>query len=55
MKITGANAHPRKPPDVEVVSDENVVDVRQWARDYVNLLLTLEGVAIVPAKLPRAS
>ena len=45
----------REPPAVEIVSDENVVDVRRWARDYVNLLLTLEGVALVPAQLPRAS
>jgi hypothetical protein len=48
-------SHDRKPPEVQIVSAENVVDVRRWARDYVNLILTLEGIAPVPAQLPRAS
>lgn len=51
------SASPKAPPTVQVLADEELgeVDVRAWARDYVNLLLTLEGVALVPASLPSAS
>jgi hypothetical protein len=50
-------ARPKAPPAVRVLEDDELSegDARAWAREYVNLLLTLEGVALVPASLPSAS
>jgi hypothetical protein len=50
-------AIPKAPPAVVVLEGEEIpVDAaRAWAREYVNLLLTLEGVALVPVSLPSAS
>lgn len=40
---------PRTPPLVQVERDDEPVDVRAFARTYVNLLFTLEGIATVPS------
>lgn len=41
---------PREPLAAVHYADEPV-DVRAWARTYVNILLSLEGVALVPAPI----
>jgi hypothetical protein len=46
---------PRTPPALDVEYDDETVDVRAFARTYVNILLTLEGIALVPAALKQAS
>lgn len=46
------------PPVVQVEHDDEPMDVRAFARTYVNLLFTLEGIATVPsstAPLKQAS
>ena len=45
----------KMPPSVRTEDTEETVDVRAWARTYVNLLFTLEGVALVPSALKQAS
>ena len=45
----------RLPPAVRREETDETVDVRAWARSYVNLLFTLEGVALVPSALKQAS
>jgi hypothetical protein len=46
---------PRPVPDVHVEREEETVDVRAFARTYVHVLLSLEGVALEPAPLQQAS
>ena len=55
LKKDQAAAHCRLAPTVRIVPQEETVDIRAWARVYVNVLLTLEGIAQVPVVLPRAS
>jgi hypothetical protein len=45
----------RTAPTVHVEREEETVDVRAWARAYVNILCTLEGVALIPSALKQAS
>ena len=43
------------PPTVAVVADEQAIDLRLWARAYVQVLCTIEGIALVPSTMERAS
>jgi hypothetical protein len=45
----------RTPPSVHIEHEDETVDVRAFARTYVNLLFTLEGIALVPTPLKQAS
>lgn len=45
------SSKPRTPPDVQVNREDEPVDVRAWARTYVNILMSLEGIALVPAPI----
>jgi hypothetical protein len=48
-------ANQKTPPAVRVEPADETVDVRAWARAYVNVLCTLEGIALVPSALQKAS
>lgn len=43
------------PPSVTVLADDQAIDLRLWARSYVQLLCTIEGIALIPSTLERAS
>jgi hypothetical protein len=44
-----------RPPEVQVVADEETTDVRAWAQLYARFLLELEDVAPISPSLPHAS
>ena len=46
-------ARPQK--SVTVVQDESSIELRLWARQYVQVLLSVEGVAVIPSVLKVAS
>jgi hypothetical protein len=49
-------SRPRKaPPRVDVRTDEVLINVRAWARSYVHLLCSIEGIALMPSTMERAS
>lgn len=43
------------PPAVTVIADDGAIDLRVWARSYVHLLCSIEGIALIPSTLERAS
>jgi hypothetical protein len=49
------DASQKTPPTVRVVEGDEVADIRAWARTYVNLICTIEGIALVPSALKKAS
>lgn len=53
MEKSGART--KSPPTVAVHAADESIDLRLWARQYVQLLFTIEGVALIPSTLERAS
>lgn len=45
----------RARPQVQVLRSEQTVDARLWARQYVSVLLALEGVSVTPTAIADAS
>jgi hypothetical protein len=48
-------AQPKVQPSVTVVAADETLELRLWARRYVHLLCSIEGVASIPSTMERAS